>query len=434
MQEYIYNFLFSRTLSDLDELINIADDDRKDCLWEVRKRLLTARLNVLPTPTPELTTIIDKERLGKLAAELKDAPAYLRAPLGVMAPSLWMAGPPETAKESPSAARDLTNKFQHFETHSSSCPYCWEPGESCNHCHGVGTIPPKPAEKVTPKFQENCKDSVKEGRPEIGLYEPAAVYIDRVVAWERTKRTAPVVASPPSTPPQASVTDWAGLANKLTPRPLGPEQIEALWEAAQADYAVNEQAYEDAIIEIGEEAKRRTTPPHQDVAPSHRILFAGPGECLVCSTCLTRITDRDVEELGKNHDAEAYFCQRCIDFVEVRLRRLSTEEELDIETARLRKVWEEDKQRRDVHEAAVAAGRPFSAAREFMKKVDKIRTILSEPIKGPFHPVTTYLDPMGVDGTPIILPTSMNEESRTVAPPLAQPVAPSQKTPFECSF
>lgn len=381
MQEFIYSYLFSRTLSDLDELLNIADDDRKDCLWEVRRRLLTAKTGPPATASP------------------KKIPAWAEYGGNILYLSTRCRTPDVNGW---GCHHHSDHKGDHFYVEGE-----WKPEETgppqtnggvvCDMPHGghyacgayhvqpettrTSEVAPKgPAEKVTPKFQENCKDSVKVGRPEIGLYEPAAVYIDRVVAWERAKRATP--------------------AGNLT-----PTRIDPITKTVTVTATVEEPS--SGLL---------STPPHQDVAPSHRILFAGPGECLICSTCLHRITDRDVEEMGKNHDAEAYFCQRCIDFVEVRIRRLSTEEELDIETARLRKVWEEDKQRRDVHEAAVAAGRPFSAAREFMKKVDKIRTILSEPIKGTFHPVTTYLDPMGVYGTPIILPTSMKEESRTVAP------------------
>lgn len=155
------------------------------------------------------------------------------------------------------------------------------------------------------------------------------------------------------------------------------------------------------VVDYREGVGSLSTPPPQPVAPSHRILFAGPGECLVCSTCLTRITDKDVEEMGKNHDAEAYFCQRCIDFVDVRIRRLSTEEELEIDAVRLRKEWEEDKRKRDV--AAYKTTREYH--RPFQHHGESRQAYLTRFTE--WQKITPSVD------------------RRTVAPLLAQAVAPS---------
>lgn len=53
-----------------------------------------------------------------------------------------------------------------------------------------------------------------------------------------------------------------------------------------------------------------------------KILYAKPGEYLACDVCYSRIEEKDVAEMGKNHDCEEYFCATCVDFVGVEVRKI----------------------------------------------------------------------------------------------------------------
>lgn len=72
MQKYIYNYLFKRTLQDLDELMNIAPDDgRKDHLWDARVQLLKAREGSTQCTaySPEGRCVLEKGHLRTRSSE-----------------------------------------------------------------------------------------------------------------------------------------------------------------------------------------------------------------------------------------------------------------------------------------------------------------------------------------------------------------------------